>query len=372
MGSVKIGVVLGVGAGLSFGIAFTLTSQTSDAAGLSPVLIQRLSGLAFLIVLQRFDKAPILALRMPARKWAIGSGLAGGVALGSLKLGYINGAAGPVSVAASQFAAVAVLLSVIFNKERLRTWQAIGVAASGVGVALMALASAVRPSGTVAHDRLAYLEGVYVPVVTPFDANEGLDLSTLTKVIDFCLDGGVAGVVSCGTTGEYYAMSSDERNERHGPHRARWSAAALSWWPAATPARPARRSALRESAAANGVRRNHARRSADVAAEPARAGGALSSCRRRRRQAGRPLQLSGAGRRRDRLRVPRRGGRSSQHHRHQGVQRRLLQVLASATNAMPATCRSCAAATTRRPTTSRGVCAAGWPVRPTCCRTTTS
>jgi 4-hydroxy-tetrahydrodipicolinate synthase len=55
------------------------------------------------------------------------------------------------------------------------------------------------------------LEGVYVPVVTPFDADEGLDLSTLTKVIDFCLDAGVRGVVSCGTTGEYYAMSSDER-----------------------------------------------------------------------------------------------------------------------------------------------------------------
>ncbi len=55
------------------------------------------------------------------------------------------------------------------------------------------------------------LEGVYVPVVTPFDADEGLDLSTLTKVVDFCLDGGVAGVVSCGTTGEYYAMSGDER-----------------------------------------------------------------------------------------------------------------------------------------------------------------
>ncbi|MEY2416735.1 MAG: hypothetical protein QOH53_2069 [Ilumatobacteraceae bacterium] len=139
MGSVKIGVVLGVGAGLLFGVAFTLTSQTSDAAGLSPVLIQRISGLLFLIVLQRFDKAPILALRVPARRWAIGSGLAGGVALGSLKLGYIKGTAGPVSVAASQFAAVAVLLSVIFNNERLRTWQAIGVAASGVGVALMAL-----------------------------------------------------------------------------------------------------------------------------------------------------------------------------------------------------------------------------------------
>ena len=139
MGSVKIGVILGVGAGLLFGIAFTLTSQTSDAAGLSPVMIQRLSGLLFLVILQPFDRAPMLALRMPARPWAVASGLAGGVAIASLKLGYINGAAGPVSVAASQFAAVAVVLSVIFNKERLRPWQAVGVAAGGVGVALMAL-----------------------------------------------------------------------------------------------------------------------------------------------------------------------------------------------------------------------------------------
>jgi uncharacterized membrane protein len=139
MGSVRIGIFLGVGAGLLFGIGFTMVAETSDAAGLSPVLIQRVSGLLFLLALQRFDKAPILALRIPARKWAVGSGVAGGLALGALKLGYIRGTAGPVSVAASQFAAVAVLMSVIFNKERLRTWQAVGVVASGVGVALMAL-----------------------------------------------------------------------------------------------------------------------------------------------------------------------------------------------------------------------------------------
>jgi drug/metabolite transporter (DMT)-like permease len=140
MGSVKIGLLLGIGAGVLFGIAFTLTAETSEAAGLSPVMIQRVSGLLFLIALRPFvDKAPVLALSVPARKWAIGSGLAGGAALGSLKLGYIKGSAGPVSVAASQFATVAVLLSVIFNKERLRRWQAVGVAASGVGVALMAL-----------------------------------------------------------------------------------------------------------------------------------------------------------------------------------------------------------------------------------------
>jgi drug/metabolite transporter (DMT)-like permease len=139
MGSVRLGILLGVGAGALFGVAFTMTAETSEAAGLSPVLIQRVAGLLFLIALQRFDKAPIFALHIPARKWAIGSGLTAGAALGSLKLGYIKGTAGPVSVAASQFAAVVVLLSVIFNKERLRTWQAIGVGASGVGVALMAL-----------------------------------------------------------------------------------------------------------------------------------------------------------------------------------------------------------------------------------------
>jgi drug/metabolite transporter (DMT)-like permease len=139
MGSVSLGIVLGFGAGLLFGVAFTLTSQTSDAAGLSPVMMQRLAGLAFLVALQRLDKAPLLAVRRPARIWGIGSGLAGGIAIGALKLGYIKGSTGPVSVAASQFAAAGVLLSVIFNKERLRSWQAIGVAASGVGVALMAL-----------------------------------------------------------------------------------------------------------------------------------------------------------------------------------------------------------------------------------------
>jgi drug/metabolite transporter (DMT)-like permease len=139
MGSTKIGLLLGFGAGLLFGVAFTLTSETSDAAGLSPVMVQRLSGLLFLVMLQRIDKAPLLALRAPARIWGIGSGLAGGIALGALKFGYIKGSAGPVSVAASQFAAVGVLLSVLFNKERLKPWQAVGIAASGVGVALMAL-----------------------------------------------------------------------------------------------------------------------------------------------------------------------------------------------------------------------------------------
>ena len=46
-----------------------------------------------------------------------------------------------MSVAASQFATVAVVLSVLFNGERMRWWQGLGVGATAVGVALLALGS---------------------------------------------------------------------------------------------------------------------------------------------------------------------------------------------------------------------------------------
>jgi 4-hydroxy-tetrahydrodipicolinate synthase len=55
------------------------------------------------------------------------------------------------------------------------------------------------------------LEGVYVPVVTPFDGNGDVDLATLGAVIERGLEAGVGGIVSCGTTGEYYALSESER-----------------------------------------------------------------------------------------------------------------------------------------------------------------
>jgi 4-hydroxy-tetrahydrodipicolinate synthase len=55
------------------------------------------------------------------------------------------------------------------------------------------------------------LEGVYTPVVTPFDEEGELDLETLTRVIEHQLRHGARGIVSCGTTGEYYACTFDER-----------------------------------------------------------------------------------------------------------------------------------------------------------------
>ncbi len=55
------------------------------------------------------------------------------------------------------------------------------------------------------------LEGVYTPIVTAFDDRDELDLDATAAVIEFVLAGGMRGLVPCGTTGEYYACSMDER-----------------------------------------------------------------------------------------------------------------------------------------------------------------
>lgn len=53
------------------------------------------------------------------------------------------------------------------------------------------------------------LSGTYVAVVTPFDHGK-LDEVSLRRVIGFLLDGGVDGLVACGTTGESPTLSAEE------------------------------------------------------------------------------------------------------------------------------------------------------------------
>lgn len=55
------------------------------------------------------------------------------------------------------------------------------------------------------------IEGVYTPVVTPFHDDESNDEAAFTTVVERQLDAGVAGIVVGGTTGEYHAMSIEER-----------------------------------------------------------------------------------------------------------------------------------------------------------------
>lgn len=55
------------------------------------------------------------------------------------------------------------------------------------------------------------INGILVPIVTPFDNNGDVDTETLTTLVESFIDKGVVGIVACGTTGEYYTFSDAER-----------------------------------------------------------------------------------------------------------------------------------------------------------------
>ncbi len=56
-------------------------------------------------------------------------------------------------------------------------------------------------------------EGIYTPVTTPYRDDYSIDYERLGEIVDFLIDGGVHGIISAGTTGEYYAQSMEERFE---------------------------------------------------------------------------------------------------------------------------------------------------------------
>jgi len=151
-GSVRQGLVLGIGSGLAFGFAFTVMGEARAEAGLTPIVTQRATGFAMLSIMalvmakrasrvgaQGTTGTPFLCPPGPALKWAVGAGVLGICALGSMQLALRDGDSGVVAVASSQFGTAAVILSVLFNRERMRWWQAIGVAATALGVALLSL-----------------------------------------------------------------------------------------------------------------------------------------------------------------------------------------------------------------------------------------
>ena len=140
-GSIRLGAVLGLGSGVAFGVAFTLMGQVSKASGLTPVIAQRTAGFVLLAVIGLTRADRFFAEGIGLRRATI-AGVLGFAGIGSLQLALQRGDLGPISVASSQFATVAVVLSVLFNHERMRWWQAVGVGATALAVALIAGGSA--------------------------------------------------------------------------------------------------------------------------------------------------------------------------------------------------------------------------------------
>jgi len=56
-------------------------------------------------------------------------------------------------------------------------------------------------------------DGIYTPLVTPYNQDFSINNRELLGVIDFLIEVGVQGLIVAGTTGEYYAQSTQERLE---------------------------------------------------------------------------------------------------------------------------------------------------------------
>ena len=55
------------------------------------------------------------------------------------------------------------------------------------------------------------IEGILVPIVTPFTADNQIDTALLAELVNEFIAKGVTGIVACGTTGEYYTFTEAER-----------------------------------------------------------------------------------------------------------------------------------------------------------------
>lgn len=69
------------------------------------------------------------------------------------------------------------------------------------------------------------LKGVVVPIVTPLTDKDEVDVNSLERLVDYCIDSGIQALYPCGTTGEMMYLSVEERKVvseavvRHGAGR---------------------------------------------------------------------------------------------------------------------------------------------------------
>ena len=54
-------------------------------------------------------------------------------------------------------------------------------------------------------------EGIYTPIITPHDADGNIDHDAFGAMVDHLIASGVHGIISGGSTGEYYAQTVEER-----------------------------------------------------------------------------------------------------------------------------------------------------------------
>ena len=54
-------------------------------------------------------------------------------------------------------------------------------------------------------------EGIWTPIITPHNDDFSINEAALADTVEYMIKGGVHGIITAGTTGEYYAQTFEER-----------------------------------------------------------------------------------------------------------------------------------------------------------------
>ncbi|MCC8024380.1 MAG: dihydrodipicolinate synthase family protein [Clostridium sp.] len=55
-----------------------------------------------------------------------------------------------------------------------------------------------------------FIKGVIVPMITPINENENIDEAKIRDQVNYCIDGGLHGILVFGSNGEFYMIEEDE------------------------------------------------------------------------------------------------------------------------------------------------------------------
>ena len=116
-----------------------LLSHIGNGAGGSPLLLQRVVAFLIAISVARSTGPRIFPSERKAFITSFVAGIFGIAAVILFVLAVRGGSLAVVSVAGSQYAAVAVLLGVAIRGQRMWWWQGVGLGGSSLALALIAI-----------------------------------------------------------------------------------------------------------------------------------------------------------------------------------------------------------------------------------------
>ncbi len=115
-----------------------MLAQTSLDSGMWPAVSQRFVATALMLAATRALRIPQMLPRTLRLAGLIG-GIIGGAGMAALIAGLQRGPVGAVAVAGSLYPVVTIALAVLFDDDRLRWWQIIGITAVLTGTTLMTI-----------------------------------------------------------------------------------------------------------------------------------------------------------------------------------------------------------------------------------------